>query len=333
MERLEVSEGKLKDWKGVGVFPRGRQGEGIRGRRGRPSYYPPWALQQLKLVADTAKRWPRERIEDLTFDVWWDGGWVDPTAITDYHRVSAETLQSLWQADHIDTAARIVEQVRARPRDPLPRALVRYSKGIDKLDTTAVGLLRLLSGESIQQSPEHDDIDEDDPRETVVRGLGFERFQTDDIAGLGPIGEPMEPEQVFGAFRTLLFDDAGQFATPDECDELYAFRSAGAARTVHRLLAFSHVTTAVEGRDAAGLGLIVAAGRQNPRFMRAVAGLFAFVTLDHPDADLTAFEGLDEAALLQVANEARESQERRQEIRQETRKQAAQSVQLDPPNQ
>lgn len=277
---LKVSADQLKRWCREGLLPRPSQRH-LPGRRGSESIYPPGTLRQLVAVAELHAN--ERRFDELRFDVWWAGHWVQETHLrSSLVALLEDPLEEIREvrrmySDPVEAANQLFERATpAAGRSPVTRLLRRRVGGReDDLISAMHPLLVLaLGGDPIWDVPDVAvDVPEPSPLALFARAVGFDRASSDRL----DTGEPWlaTPPDLVDHLTTLRDAGAFELEHPGQIIEAATWASLELARQHARFFTeqLSAVAAAVEyrfGRDAAGLGLFSAMRRSDLRWFRAL---------------------------------------------------------------
>jgi hypothetical protein len=121
---VTVSSHQLKRWRRVGLMPRPRI-EHTPGVRRSRAVYPAWAVEQLVAVARTHRS--IHRVEALSVALWWDGHWLEPTALRNALIAPLERLSAkarVARAGHDDQYEATDAILAAMSEDTAPSPMV-----------------------------------------------------------------------------------------------------------------------------------------------------------------------------------------------------------------
>jgi hypothetical protein len=258
---------QLKRWRRAGLLPRPRlvhQG----GLRGSQSLYPTWAAEQLLAIVNVHRS--THRLGDLRSALWWDGYWVEPSAlretlITPLERFSNDALKARrGEEDPYEAADAIL---KAFPDDGKPSEIVKLLRSrlpapADLANLMWTLIVLALGGEAPWEQEDRSRID---PAPTalqlVTRAAGISLGTSEDPADRPawlPAGFDMEE------FMTQLRDSGGfeieDAARPirDASDEAIDRARADAMLFSQPLAMIGAVLQDFVGEDIAGLGTLVA---------------------------------------------------------------------------
>ena len=292
-----VTGDQLKRWRRAGLMPRPRTAH-VRGLRGSRAWYPDWAIEQLIAVARLHRS--MRRLNDLTVVVWFDGHWIERTALRKALAAVLERVSSKVQrarAGHDDpysAADAILERPTGGPRSPIVDLMSRRLGKHADLQSLMWTLLVLGLGGGAPW----DDADQsvrDSARsalDLIAVSGGVPRAMTDDLAGHGPwlpadfeVRGLMDDLRAVGAFDIGQFARAIHVASDEELDRARddALMFGGAVATIGRVLG------ELRGDDAGGVGSLAvlapadafdrAALVRNMLILRPLAGDEAFARI------------------------------------------------------
>lgn len=254
-----VTAHRLKRLRAVGLMPRPMVRHG--GVRGSRSFYPEWATDQILAVCRAHRR--ERRFAELAVLVWWDGGWVEPTALRgamfDLLAPIADDLAPYACLDPADAADELsgrltdgrawsatARLLRRRVRDPEDRRSMM----------STLALLVFGGDPGWDIGPAGDGRDES-LATLVERAAGLDRAREDEISERGPwllahdpIGEILAPLQEAGCFDMV----NAERVLLDASDDALAQARDDVRFILHPLGTMAATIEAQLGRDVGGLG-------------------------------------------------------------------------------
>lgn len=274
----DIGRGALRRFHREGLLPRPIQVH-RQGEPGSLSIYPPGALDQLTAVIELRAQTKTRPFEQLRFEAWWAGLWVEPSLL----RSSLEGLldeRTAWireSRQRYETVEDAVEAMLTQPlrdtRSPIVRLMRRRVRGDENLRSALYALLVLvLGGDPIWETPdvEPDGGPEPHPIELVGQLMGLDRAAAQGLAGLVPSLDRS------GLVTALVrYRDSGllDLVHPSRLIHEATDQQLDAARDRARnllasLLPFAESMEGIWGRDAAGLGIVRVARKTDWIFVR-----------------------------------------------------------------
>jgi hypothetical protein len=267
----EVSPRQLKRWRMEGIFPRPEQIH-VEGRRGSASRYPSFAVEQLTAIQ--AIRENEHRFDEIRFALWWQGSWVEGTALrTTLSALVGEALSPLEElreryGDPYGVADEVITQMRGSAlRNPFVRLMRWNIKGTTyDLETGVYALVLLAFGEEPVWDATDVGSDEEDtsPRLVMERAMGLVRAVHESRSDLGPLSD--DPPDAPGFFERLLAAGTLPLANLAEVPGSASLADLNDSRDIARVFVeeLGPVAEALEiviGRDAFGLGVFAVVSR------------------------------------------------------------------------
>ena len=261
----EVTRRQLKRWRQDGLLPRPdwQHEDGLSGSR---SLYPAWTVDQV--VEIWRRRQKRRRTAELLIGLWWDGSWVDRSALREALCAPLERLSHHAQEitrchqDPYEAADALIEVAEREAANAGGLGLVGRRLR-NRADTRTVMHTFFLVGLGVEPEWETQDVGlpvpEPSVAELVSRGTGIERAQRDRLGTDPPwLSEAPDVQRELYEMRAAgLFDllDLGgliRHASDVELDD-----ARDAARAFSRFIAPAADALEAEfGRDIGGLGSI-----------------------------------------------------------------------------
>ncbi len=207
-----VTRHRLKRLRATGLMPRPEVRHG--GVRGSRSFYPGWATDQFLLVCRMQER--ERRFNELIMLVWWEGGWVEPSALRaamqELLAPLTRELAAYRDRDPYDAAdelsARLAHGRARSATGSLLRRRVRDAEDRRSMMWT-IALLVFGGDPGWDIGPAGDDRDES-LQGLFERASGIDRAREDEIGGEGPwllshdeVGEMLAPLRDAGFFDVI----------------------------------------------------------------------------------------------------------------------------------
>jgi hypothetical protein len=254
-----VTPHRLKRLRAVGLMPRPAVRHGVV--RGSRSFYPGWAADQLVAVCRVQKR--ERRFDELRVLVWWEGDWVDPSALreamSELLAPLARELAQYAELDPYDAADELSSELAGgRSRSAtgsLLRSRVRDAEDRRSMMST-IALLVFGGDPAWDIGPAADDREES-LGALFERASGIDRARDDEISDDGPwllahdeVADMLEPLRDAGFFDMIepgrVLGDASDIALEQAREDVrFIMQPLGIV---------ARVIEAQRGMDIGGLG-------------------------------------------------------------------------------
>lgn len=260
-DQPEITGRKIERWRKEGLLPHPRR-ISLGRSRGTRSEYPPGTGQQLLALCRLRRRFPHD-LDAVRFGLWYERY---PLPIDDVRRSIEQLLSSIMrlfplnEPDPLDTAERLVNQMRSKPRRSSRRSHMKYLKNPDEVNAVHIAILQLALGDVPGFTAHAEkELGERSLAQMFIDALGLHRAQTDRAGRTKPwlpqdnnkLAEQLENMAIEQLLSLPALLQALQESTPEQLTQARA--------DLKGILGFKQVAKAMEallGPNAFGWGML-----------------------------------------------------------------------------